>query len=321
MIKRILPVVLIGAAVAMGTGCKNGGDFKKVHGIEYKIVKQGNGKKKAAMGDIILVDLLATVGTDTLGNSYKQNEGKPIPSRVDSVRQSGQWQAVFPYLAVGDSAIVQIWCDTIMKTIPPQMLADTTKLPKWMKKGNKIVINLKVEEIKSMAEYQSEMQQKQAEMQKKMQEQAQQQAPVDDKIIQDYLAKNNIKAQKTPSGVYYVIHSDGKGANIAKGQKVTVNYTGKTLLEGKMFDSNVDPSKGHTTPFSFVAGTGQVIPGWDEGVTMLKKGSKATLYIPSQLAYGSRGAGADIAPNTVLMFDIEIKDVQAGGEADGAETK
>ena len=307
MLKRILPVALVCAVIAGGTGCKNGGEFKKVKGVEYKIITHGSGKKTAQVGEIIELHLLAKADTTILGDSRKQQDGKPMVMRVDSVKTAGQWQAVFPFLSEGDSAIVQIWCDTLLKYIPPQQ----QQLPPWLKKGKKIEISLKVVGIKSMTEYQKDAQEKQAAMQKEMQEKSAQQAPVDDKIIQDYLAKNNIKAQKTASGIYYVIQKEGKGANIAKGQRVSIDYTGKTL-DGKMFDSNTDPAKGHVQPFSFTVGTGQVIPGWDEGATLLKNGSKATLYIPSPLAYGPRGAGADIAPNSVLMFDMEVKDVKAG---------
>ncbi len=310
MIKKIIPIALIGAMVGGMTACNSGGETKKLKGIEYTIVKHGAGKKKAAIGDIVEFDIIAKADTTVLGDSRKQQEGKPAVIRVDSVKQSGQWQAVFPELCAGDSAIVTISCDTMLKYIPPQQ----TQLPPWLKKGNSVKIYLKVESIKSMAEYQKEMQAKQEEMQKEMQEKAAKQAPIDDQLIQDFLAKNNIKAQKTASGIYYVISKEGKGDLIQKGQKVTMNYTGRTL-DGKMFDSNTDPAKGHVQPFNFTVGVGQVIPGWDEGVQLLKNGSKATLYIPSPLGYGPRGAGADIGPNSVLMFDVEVKDVKAGGAA------
>jgi FKBP-type peptidyl-prolyl cis-trans isomerase len=129
--------------------------------------------------------------------------------------------------------------------------------------------------------------------------------------LQAYFAKNNIKAQKTASGLYYTIQRPGSGPDVAKGQTVSMKYTGKTLA-GKAFDSNVDTSIGHhgTTPLTFKVGQGQMIPGVDEGVGLLKKGSKATLYLPSPLAYGTRGAGPDVGPNSILIFDVEITDVK-----------
>lgn len=130
------------------------------------------------------------------------------------------------------------------------------------------------------------------------------QAKVDDKIITDYLQKNNIKATKTPSGLYYVITQKGLGENAKAGKKVSMNYTGKTV-DGNAFDSNVDPKFNHVTPFQFTLGQGQVIKGWDEGVQLLKLGSKGTLFIPSALAYGERGTGP-IPANAVLIFDVEV---------------
>src|ERR1035437_5962940 len=79
----------------------------------------------------------------------------------------------------------------------------------------------------------------------------------DDKLIQAYLAKNGIKATKTPSGLYYVITRKGLGPNAKSGKKVTMNYTGKTL-DGNVFDSNTDPAKGHVQPFSFKIGRADV---------------------------------------------------------------
>jgi FKBP-type peptidyl-prolyl cis-trans isomerase FkpA len=88
---------------------------------------------------------------------------------------------------------------------------------------------------------------------------------------------------------------------------VSVKYRGTTLETGKEFDST---AKHGDTPFDFVLGQGQVIPGWDQGLAVLPKGSKATLYIPSSLGYGERGAGGDIPPNAILSFDVELVDVK-----------
>jgi FKBP-type peptidyl-prolyl cis-trans isomerase FkpA len=99
------------------------------------------------------------------------------------------------------------------------------------------------------------------------------------------------------------------------GQMVTMNYIGKTL-EGKQFDANVDasfkPLKGRD-PFTFPLGAHQVIKGWDEGVALLKKGSKATFYIPSPLAYGPQAQGPDLPANSILVFNVEVVDIKAGG--------
>jgi FKBP-type peptidyl-prolyl cis-trans isomerase FkpA len=136
---------------------------------------------------------------------------------------------------------------------------------------------------------------------------AQDQAAKDDKILQDYFAKNHINAQRTPSGLYYSITRPGSGQNVHAGQDVSMNYIGK-FLDGKKFDANVDENDkpvGGRGPLDFKIGVGQVIRGWDEGVMLLNQGSKATLYIPSALAYGAQGIGP-IPPNSVLIFDVEL---------------
>ncbi|MBI2981988.1 MAG: FKBP-type peptidyl-prolyl cis-trans isomerase [Deltaproteobacteria bacterium] len=107
--------------------------------------------------------------------------------------------------------------------------------------------------------------------------------------------------QSTPSGLKYVVLQEGTGASPQKGQMVTVHYTG-WLADGTKFDSSVDRG----TPFQFQVGTGQVIPGWDEGVSLMKIGEKRKLIIPSQLAYGEGGAGGVIPPNATLVFEVEL---------------
>lgn len=91
------------------------------------------------------------------------------------------------------------------------------------------------------------------------------------------------------------------------GNILSMNYTGR-LLSGKVFDSNIDSAFGHQEPFVFQIGAGQVIRGWDEGLLGMKKGEKRMLTIPSDMAYGSRGAGSSIPPNAALIFEVELLD-------------
>lgn len=125
------------------------------------------------------------------------------------------------------------------------------------------------------------------------------------KAEEEFLAKN--KAEKgvvtTASGLQYVVLQEGTGASPKPEDKVTVNYTGK-LLDGTEFDSSY--KRGQPATFQ----VNQVIPGWSEALQLMKVGGKYKLFIPSSLAYGERGAGPRIAPNSLLIFEVELMNVE-----------
>ncbi len=134
-------------------------------------------------------------------------------------------------------------------------------------------------------------------------EQAKMQAEKDEAKIVEFLKANNINAKRSDDGIYYTISKEGNGEHPSVSNKVTVHYEGK-LLNGMVFDSSIKRGQPATFPLS------GVVPGWQLGVPLLSKGGKGTLYIPSGLAYGSRGAGGSIPPNSVLIFDVELLEIQ-----------
>jgi len=111
--------------------------------------------------------------------------------------------------------------------------------------------------------------------------------------------------KKTESDLRYQILQEGNGAKAEKGKTVSVHYKGQ-LADGTVFDSSYKRNQ----PIDFALGVGQVISGWDEGIQLLKVGDKARFVIPSDLAYGSAGAGGVIPPNATLIFDVELMDVK-----------
>ena len=111
--------------------------------------------------------------------------------------------------------------------------------------------------------------------------------------------------QVTPSGLYYKITKATNGAAPQRGDEVAVHYAGK-LVDGSEFDSSFKRNQ----PIDIPIGVGQVIKGWDEGIMLLKEGETATLLIPSELGYGSAGAGGVIPPNAWLIFDVELVSVK-----------
>lgn len=115
-----------------------------------------------------------------------------------------------------------------------------------------------------------------------------------------------LEAKTTASGLkYYVVQENAEGEIPKKGEMVHVHYSGY-LEDGTKFDSSWDRMR----PFNFQLGIGRVIKGWDEGIGLLKVGEKARFVIPSELGYGSSGAGGVIPPNATLIFDVELLKVQ-----------
>lgn len=111
--------------------------------------------------------------------------------------------------------------------------------------------------------------------------------------------------ESTDSGLRYQYIQKGSGKRAVKGNKVAVHYKGQ-LVNGMEFDNSYKRKQ----PIEFTVGVGQVIEGWDEGIMLLNVGDKARFVIPSQLGYGSRGAGGVIPPNATLIFDVELVDVK-----------
>jgi len=118
----------------------------------------------------------------------------------------------------------------------------------------------------------------------------------------------------TPSGLTYLITRKGTGRQPKQGETVVLHYTGM-LTDGVKFDSSRDRDK----PFAFKLGAGQVIKGWDEGVSKLRIGDHAILVIPSKLGYGAKGAGDVIPPDATLIFVVEVVDVKANSLSDVLE--
>jgi len=123
-------------------------------------------------------------------------------------------------------------------------------------------------------------------------------------IRQEYL-NGELDVIRTESGLGYVIHEKGEGIAPKIGQKVEVHYVGLLVQKPFVFDDSFGNIKGAR----FLLGAGQVIPGWDEGIALLRWGDEATLFIPSDLGYGPEGRGQGIPPHSDLIFYVEIASV------------
>jgi len=162
----------------------------------------------------------------------------------------------------------------------------------------------------AMMDFQKEMMAKQQEMMAKQQEEMKIQGVKNKdegvKFLEENKKKEGVKT--TDSGLQYIILEEGEGDSPKATDTVEVHYKG-TLLDGTEFDSSYKRNQPATFPLN------GVIKGWTEGLQLIKKGGKAKLFIPSELAYGERGAGRDIGPDATLIFDVELLDIKKTPEA------
>jgi len=279
--------------VAVAAACGKNRVQVTGNGLKYQIHEQAQGTRKGKVGDIMTLHLTLMNNKDSvLRDTHK--EGAPFQMLLQVPPFKGSYEEGLTLLGKGDSATFYVSSDSLftraMQPLPPGVV-----------KGTDIGIAVKVINVQSEDEYKKTQA---AEMEK--------QKGVDAKIIESYVAKNGLtgKTQKTELGVYYVVTQPGAGPTPTRGDAVQVHYTGK-LLNGKVFDSSRSNPQSGGKPAQFQVGVGMVIPGWEEGVMKMHKGEKATLIIPSTLAYGPRG-NQGIAPNSVLLFDIELLDIQKG---------
>ncbi|MFC2100483.1 FKBP-type peptidyl-prolyl cis-trans isomerase [Bacteroidota bacterium] len=199
-------------------------------------------------------------------------------------------------MAVGDSAAFLISADSFfLKSVGLQ------QMPEFAPAGSMLEFHFKMNSLQSKEDFEAEQQKLQAEQQKMLAEMK----AKEDQDFKNYLEMNKITTKPTESGLIYIETVKGTGQKAAAGSKVKVHYTG-TLLDGTKFDSSLDRG----TPLEFQLGAGQVIKGWDEGISMMNVGGKAKLVIPSAIGYGERGAGNVIPPYAPLVFDVELVGVE-----------
>ena len=310
MNKKISYLLL--AAVVLFTACK--GKYKHAEGgLEYKIISKETGAK-AAPGNFLELNILAVYNDSTLYSTV--DNGMPQYAPYNPEQFPPAFRKIFGKVYVGDSIVVRISTDTLI---------NKNQAAPFMKKGQYVYQYFTVTNIFTTEEQKDSAQAThQAAAQAKMYQKTlvtinkelvadADQLKTDDKILSDYLTAKHITATKGNWGTYVSITRPGTGPQVDSTSVVMVNYTGKTLVD-TVFDSNTDPKFKHVEPFAVDMSAINVIPGWIDGLKQMKKGDKATFYIPSSLAYGKNGSGSKIAPNTNLVFDVEVVDIISSAE-------
>ncbi|QJB31245.1 FKBP-type peptidyl-prolyl cis-trans isomerase [Chitinophaga oryzae] len=278
--------LLVAAFGLLIASCGTGGVKKTPGGIEYIVHKSGSGAQ-LKLGDTALMNVTQRINDSILGESRKI-VGAALPVLISKPQNKFDLMEGLALLHEGDSATFVIPWDSL----------PANERPPFGKKGDKLKITFAVENKFSTSS----------------------QKEKDEKAIKEYMDKNKIKATKNADGVYIAIQQEGTGPTPNAGDTVVVHYTGK-LTSGKVFDSSQDSTLRPgmpLDPIKFPIGMGFVIKGWDSGLKDLKKGTKATLLIPSTLAYGLQGSPPAIPGNSILVFDVQLVDIKSGVPAPAA---
>jgi FKBP-type peptidyl-prolyl cis-trans isomerase len=275
-------------------------DFKKTKaGVPYKVFSEGSGNK-IKVGDFVKFNVTLKVGDSIMATSY----GKmPDYIKVEPADSAYDWRAALtealPNAKKGDSIYIVQALDTFINR-NPELAKDT-----FFKKGKQLVTTVRIVDVFTSEETARADAERESMSSFLKDPQVKTQMAADHKVITDHLAQNNINAKKTDWGTFIQVIEPGQGPSPTPGKFASVRYRG-TDLQGKQFDSNMEPGK---PVYPLQIGSRSSIPGFEDGIRQLKKGGKARIFVPSVLGYGPQGSPPRIAPNQVLVFDIEVVDV------------
>lgn len=304
MKKNLTLATLIVAVAAMLASCGGGDKFKTTSdGLHYKFEKQNKSAQQVQEGDVLVGEMTMLFENDTVFSNV---------GHADRILQAqrtfdGDLYEGLLMMHIGDVATFAIEADSLAKFLQSnQMHADYKPGT-----GQKIYYHVNLQDIVTKEEIMQEQSNFMQEMQERQQNEPQ--------MIADYIANNGITAKPNADGLYVIVKKKGTGAKVATGKEVAINYTGR-LLDGTMFDSSVEsdareggiynPQRDPYEPLKYVVGQMGLIRGWEEGIMGQPAGTVLQLVMPSEMAYGSQGAGRLIPPFSPLVFDIEIVSVK-----------
>jgi FKBP-type peptidyl-prolyl cis-trans isomerase FkpA len=308
MKKSIVAVSLVALLMA---ACSSTKETKS--GYKYNVVRAGDGKLPAT-GQILILNMSFKDSKDSVWSDSRKADFPTMVQKQDTVPQGDVVLEVFQILTKGDSVTFTVSAkDLFEKTFksPPPAGVDTTGLFTFEIGVTDVISEEDARKLQD--EIMAKLGEKEAVKQKE-------QLAIDTVLIDTYLKEKSIAAQKTSSGLRYIIEKQGQGDNAKSGQTVRVNYSG-FLMDGRCFDSSVESvarannvyneERAPYEPLELVIdGYPQVMPGWTEALGLMNKGSKMTVYIPSGLAYGPRKRSELITENSVLRFEMELIDIK-----------
>jgi FKBP-type peptidyl-prolyl cis-trans isomerase FkpA len=290
--KKISLFFVMAIIAVVFTCCSEHPGYKKTDaGLFYKFYEQNEDSAKPAIGDVLTVSMSYSINDSLLFSSDSLEDASKL--MLMKTLYDGDISEGLALMAVGDSASFIVNADSFYIN---NVGLEKDQVPEFVTPGSNMTFEVKLISFQKKADYEAEQKLKLEKFTAMMEERKAQEP----ENIKKYLKDSSITASPTTTGLYYIQTKSGIGATPAKGDTVYVNYTGK-FLDGTIFDSSIG-----SDPIDFAVGVGEVIPGWDEGIMLMKAGGQATFIIPSDLAYGSKGAGSLILPYTPLVFDVEL---------------
>jgi len=312
--RYFIPLITICLLILLS--CSSRDEYVKAgEGFEYKIIRNGSGKK-LEYGNFFAFHLkqyYVNGAKDTLLGDTREYMQRI--EAFDSLNMPAVYIKALGNGQKGDSIVMRIATDSAYRKF-------ISRMPKHFKSGGYIYTTIRILNIfenrraadsANLAEYKLNAQKiynkNLQEVEKKI-EANKAQLILDSKIISTYLDKHKLKYTRGKWGTFIVIQQEGEGKMIAYDDVVAVDYTGRTLDSGKVFDSNLDPKFDRTGIYEVtMSKVGVVMPGWTDALLQLKKGTKATIYIPSSLGFGTKGWRSQIKPNENLVYDIQVNTV------------
>lgn len=293
--------------------------FKKTDsGLMYKVVKLNGKSEKPKEGDVMIMNIICKTALRKEIFNTKNNVVPVVLGYSDNdASMDSKVKEAISILAVGDRVIFKLTGEQVFKD------NFSTFASKYnLNKDDMLYVDIELDALLDNDGYEEWKKNKIMDIEKqkleKMDIQLKKDIETIDKYIKGSKEYSSFKIHNTNSGLRYIIHNEGERDCAKSGNLVKVNYTGKTL-NGNIFDTSIEtiakeankynPNRKYE-PIEFTVGVGQVIKGWDEILQLLKKGSKATVFIPSTLAYGPNQVSNEITANSILIFNVELVDIK-----------
>lgn len=302
--KKLLSISIVAMICAVAFTACNSNKFKTTeNGLQYRFETTVADGQQPQLGDVLTGELALIFEGDTLFN----NIGRP--DRILQVYQDrfkGDLSEGLMMMHVGDKAMFKVSADSMARFMQPNQMPPSFQ----MGAGQYFTFVISLMDIVS----EEELAQEQANYVQAME----QRKEGESELIAKYVADNYPNAKPTASGLYIIVNKKGTGAKVAVGKNVAINYTGR-LIDGTLFDTSREADAKAANkyqegrpyePLTYVVGQMSLIKGWEEGIMGQPAGSDITLVIPSELAYGARGACKDIEPYSPLVFNLTIESVE-----------